>query len=168
MCHACIVGTPNPGWFTSEDDGARHYWDGNGWYLGGTAVDSTSSIVDAFVDGGFAVRAVREFAKLIRNPTAGIGQRVVVWGEVMQFDVGTGPDLLRADLAAVNTSEHGYFTGENCMLSPIGSVFEDLVAGDVFVAAVEVIGVYQYTSTFGGAMSAPWFRAHAVHLVDSD
>ena len=74
--------------------------------------------------------------------------------------------MLRADVASSNTYEHGYFKGETCALTGDVDVLDDLMTDDIFVAEVEVSGLYEYTSTLGANLSTPWLSVRQIRRIE--
>ena len=99
----------------------------------------------------------REWAQIAKDPAAHTGDRVVVFGEVTQFDAATGTTAFRANVDGVeHKPEYGFadyptntvLTGEEDLLKP-------LVQGDLFKAEVTVAGANSYDTQIGGSTTAP-------------
>lgn len=99
----------------------------------------------------------RDWAKIAKNPDAHIGESVVVYGQVKQFDAATGTNGFRANVDGVKRAvSYGYADYEtNTVLSSLGADLSDLVEGDLFRAEVVVAGSVSYETTMGGTLTAP-------------
>jgi hypothetical protein len=100
----------------------------------------------------------REWALIAKNPDAHIGERVIVYGEVTQFDSATGDSGFRANVDGVNHPiKYGYADYDtNTVLSATSaSILNDLVQDDVFKAEVTVLGSYSYDTQIGGSTTVP-------------
>lgn len=96
----------------------------------------------------------REWQKIAKDPGAHVGESVVVYGTVTQFDAATGTDSFRANVDGVrHQNEYQYET--NTFLTGETSTLSDVVNGDVFRAEVVVGAPYTYTTTMGGQMTVP-------------
>ncbi len=96
----------------------------------------------------------REWQKIAKNPDAHIGESVIVYGYVTQFDTGTGTDQFRASVDGVKHARY-YDYETNTLLSGDQSRLGDLVQDDLFRAEVVVGGSYTYSNTMGGSTTAP-------------
>ncbi|TCK26882.1 proline-rich domain-containing protein [Pseudonocardia endophytica] len=96
----------------------------------------------------------RDWQKIAKDPTAHIGESIVVYGTVTQFDAATGTDSFRANVDGVRQqNEYEYET--NTFLTGDVSTLSDVVNGDTFRAEVVVGQPYTYTTTMGGQMTVP-------------
>lgn len=96
----------------------------------------------------------REWQKIAKNPDAHVGESVIVYGHVTQFDTGTGTDQFRASVDGVQHAQY-YDYETNTLLSGDQSKLGDLVQDDLFRAEVVVGGSYTYSNTMGGSTTAP-------------
>lgn len=110
----------------------------------------------------------REWAKVIKDPDAYIGDRFIIYGEVTQFDSATGKDALRADTAHKDTTEYGYFDGENTMMSGTAELLDDVVKDDVFKATVTVLGSYSYDTQIGGNTTVPQLQIDKITIIGNN
>ncbi len=111
----------------------------------------------AKIDGATAP-SDRGMAKILKDPDAYAGRYFVVYGEITQFDSATGPDAFRADVANRNTTEYGFFDGENAIFTGTEKRLNDFVNGDVFKATVKVTGSLTYDTQIGGSTTVPEFE----------
>lgn len=98
-----------------------------------------------------------EWQKIAKDPAGHNGQRIVIYGEVTQFDASTGTGSFRANVDGIpHDSQSGFITyPTNTMLDGDPSTLSDLVQGDTFKAEATVAGADTYTNTMGGSMTAP-------------
>lgn len=99
----------------------------------------------------------RDWAKIAKSPDAHVGESIVVYGQVKQFDAATGTDGFRANVDGVkHPVSYGYADYEtNTVLASASADLSDLVEGDLFRAEVVVSGSVSYETTLGGTMTAP-------------
>jgi hypothetical protein len=99
----------------------------------------------------------REWKLIAKDPEAHAGERVIVYGQVMQFDAATGVDAFRANVdGAEHKPSYGYADYDtNTFLSGPATELVDLVEGDLFRAEVTVDGAYSYSTQIGGGTTAP-------------
>ena len=107
----------------------------------------------------------REYAKILKNPDNYIGDRIIVYGQVNQFDSATGDDTFLASTAHRNTMEYGYFDGENTMLTGPAGRLDDLVEDDVFKASVTVLGSQDYDTQIGGNTSVLLLEVNSIKVI---
>jgi len=97
----------------------------------------------------------RQWVQVVKNTDVYAGERFIVYGQVTQLDAATGDNSFMADTANRDTTDYGYFDGENTMLSGDSDLFDDLVEADVFRATVTVTGSYRYDTRAGGNTTVP-------------
>lgn len=103
----------------------------------------------------------REWKKIAKNPDAHVGETIVVYGSVTQFDSITGADTFRADISGTR-QEYAFDYDTNSILSALtATTLADLVEDDEFRAKVTIMGTQEYETTLGGKLTVP------VLLVDS-
>jgi hypothetical protein len=99
----------------------------------------------------------RDWAKIAKDPNSHVGESIIVYGKVTQFDSVTGTNAFRADVDGVkHPVEYGYASYEtNTMLASNGADVSDLVEKDLFKAEAVVTGSLSYETTLGGTMTVP-------------
>jgi hypothetical protein len=107
----------------------------------------------------------RQWAKVVKSPDNYIGKRYIIYGEVTQFDSATGDDAFLADTAYKNTTDYGYFDGENTMLNGDAAKLSDVVEKDVFRATVTVLGSYSYDTQIGGNTTVPELQINKIKVI---
>jgi hypothetical protein len=88
--------------------------------------------------------SAHDWAKIAKDPDSHVGEAVVVYGEVTQFDAATGTDSFRANVDGVKHQVSYGFADypTNTVLTNDGADLSDLVQGDPFQAnAVVACGV---------------------------
>lgn len=96
----------------------------------------------------------REWALIAKNPDAHVGEAIIVYGYITQFDSATGSDTFRADVSGQRQSDW-YDYDTNTFLSGDEARLSDFVEDDIFVAKVTVEGSYSYETTMGGETTVP-------------
>ena len=103
----------------------------------------------------------RDWAKIAKDPDVHVGESIIVYGQVTQFDTATGTDQFRANVDGVlHTVEYGFAGYEtNTILVVDSNVNTDnLVEKDLFQANAVVDGTSSYTSTLNGSITTPKLR----------
>lgn len=109
----------------------------------------------------------RQFAKIMRNPDAHVGEKVLVFGEIFQFDQFTGDDAFLADVEGDQDScEYGicdyWSKGSTALLVADGASFDDFIEEDVFMAHATIVGTYEYDTQIGGSTGAVEFTVEKI------
>jgi hypothetical protein len=98
-----------------------------------------------------------EWKEIAKDPAGHTGERIVIYGQITQFDANTGTDSFRANVDAVNHDpQYGavdYPT--NTILDGDAGMLSDLVQGDTFQAEATVTGADTYTTSMGGSLTVP-------------
>jgi hypothetical protein len=116
----------------------------------------------------------REWKAIARDPDAHLGDKVVVYGRVTQFDSATGPDTFRADVDGVSHSR-SYDYDTNTVLTGISSMspgedlnlLRDVFQDDLFRAEVTVLGSLSYETQIGGQTTVPQLLVHEIEVTGS-
>jgi hypothetical protein len=111
----------------------------------------------------------RDWALIAKDPDAHVGQAIVVYGEVTQFDSATGTGTFRANVDGVQHPVSYGFADypTNTVLSGDASALGNLVQGDLFQAGAVVTGSVSYQNTMGGSLSAPQLTVSKVTVIGS-
>lgn len=111
----------------------------------------------------------RDWQLIARTPDAHIGERIVVFGQVTQFDSATGVDTFRANVDGVkHPVRYGYADYEtNTVLSGTSAVLGDLVKDDLFRAEATVLGSLSYATTMGGSTTVPSLEVSKIEVIGS-
>jgi hypothetical protein len=120
---------------------------------------ATSVVIPATTIAAGPAKAIteREWQLIAKNPDPHIGERVIVYGQVTQFDSATGVTGLRANVGAkAKKASYGWADYDtNTVLTGTSDQLADVVQGDLFKAEVTVAGSYSYQTTMGGTLTAP-------------
>ncbi len=107
----------------------------------------------------------RTWALIAKDPDAHIGESYLVFGEVTQFDSATGTSAFRANVAAANVCEYGFFDGDNTLLQAATGVdLANVVTDDVFAAQVTVMGSFSYDTSIGGSATVPRLQVDSIEV----
>lgn len=111
----------------------------------------------------------RTFKKLVKAPDRYIGKKVVLYGNVNQFDAATGACNFLADTAERNVTSYGFFNGENSWIEARSrcSIFDDVVEGDIFKMYAEVGPSFSYDTQIGGNTTVPTFIVDRIKVIGS-
>ncbi|WP_344112818.1 hypothetical protein [Kribbella alba] len=111
----------------------------------------------------------RQWKLIAKSPDAHIGEAIIIYGRVAQFDAATGTDSFRADVDGVrHRPSYGYVDyPTNTVLA--GDVLElaDLVEDDLFTAKVTVSGSLSYDTQIGGETTVPSLRVTSITVTGS-
>ena len=111
--------------------------------------------------------SARNFALLVKNPDAHIGEKLVIYGYISQFDAATGTDTFLAQVASVRKADW-YEYDENVMATAAdANDFTRVVEGDKVTLYVEVMGSFSYDTQAGGNTTVPQVRVHIVKVTGS-
>lgn len=111
----------------------------------------------------------RDWALIAKDPASHAGKRIVVYGQVTQFDAATGTSSFRANVdGVVHEVRYGYADYEtNTYLNGTSDVLKDLVNDDLFRAEATVTGAYTYQTTMGGQITVPQLEVTAIKVIGS-
>lgn len=109
----------------------------------------------------------RDYALILKDPEASAGRKIVVYGEVIQFDTATGPSRFMASTSAVPIDlDDEYFFGDRAVVDLADrQLGADVAQDDIVKMYVEVKGTFEYENLLGGEMVVPRLRANIVELV---
>lgn len=110
----------------------------------------------------------RTIATIIRDPDGHSGERIIVYGEVTQYDSATGLALMRADVASDDTTSYGWFDGDSAILRGSATLFDDLIEGDVFRARLTVERSLSSDTEIGGSTAVPLFTVQTITRIGSN
>jgi hypothetical protein len=100
----------------------------------------------------------REWQLIAKDPKGHAGQRIVVYGQVVQFDATTGTRGFRANVDGIeHKPEYGYadYDTNTILHSDDEAMLAQVVQDDLFKAEVTVAGAKSYETVMGGTMTAP-------------
>jgi hypothetical protein len=109
----------------------------------------------------------REWQLIAKNPGGHVGERIVVYGQVTQFDAATGTTGFRANVDGVaHKVSYGYadYETNTVLAAASSSLLADVVEKDLFRAEVTVLGSYTYDTAIGGSSTAPKLQVTAIKV----
>lgn len=111
----------------------------------------------------------REWLQIAKSPAAHIGDRIIVYGQVTQFDSATGTTSFRANVDGVrHPVKYGYADYDtNTILTGLSSDLTELVQDDLFKAEATVAGALSYETTMGGQMTVPKLTVTKIVVIGS-
>lgn len=109
--------------------------------------------------------SAREWKLIAKSPDAHIGETIVVYGAVTQFDSATGDEGFRANVDGKRHSET-YDYDTNTVLTGDSSRLVALVEDDMFSARVTVVGSYSYDTQIGGNTTVPQLHVDGITILD--
>ncbi|MCP2161010.1 Protein of unknown function (DUF2510) [Williamsia serinedens] len=109
----------------------------------------------------------REWQLIAKNPDAHIGEKVVVYGKVTQFDAATGKDQLRASVDG-QPQDYNIFTTNTVVKEGISGILDNVVQDDLVTLYARVDGSLSYDTSIGGNTTAPKLTAYVVDVTGSD
>ncbi|MEH3157077.1 MAG: hypothetical protein PGN29_17750 [Gordonia paraffinivorans] len=104
---------------------------------------------------------------IAKNPAAHIGEKVVVYGKVTQFDAATGDDAFRASVDG-QPQDYNTFTTNTVVTEGLSGILTNVVQDDLVTIYARVEGAFSYDTTMGGSATAPKLRAYVVDVTGSD
>lgn len=107
----------------------------------------------------------REWAQVLKNPDAFIGDTIVVYGQITQFDAATGTDSFRAEAYYMNAGSDIYYEGENSYFTGDEEMLRKYVADDIVKMWVTSLGSYSYDTQAGGNTTVPLFSVDEIELI---
>jgi hypothetical protein len=113
--------------------------------------------------------SARDWALIAKDPSSHTGERIIVYGQVKQFDAATGTSAFRANVDGVaHKVRYGYADYEtNTYVSGTADLLKDLVNDDLFRAEATVSGAYSYETTMGGQITVPKLEVTAIKVTGS-
>lgn len=109
----------------------------------------------------------RDFALIAKDPDAHIGEKIVVYGVVTQFDAATGKKGFRADTDAVPHQSAYDFDQNTAVYANDPSILTDVVQKDFVTMWVEVAGSFSYDTQIGGSTTVPKFDVYIIKVTGS-
>ncbi|MEH3156505.1 MAG: DUF2510 domain-containing protein [Gordonia paraffinivorans] len=109
----------------------------------------------------------RQWQLIAKNPDSHLGEKVVVYGKVTQFDAATGKDQLRASVDG-QPQEYNIFTTNTVVKEGISGILDNVVQDDLVTIYARVDGSLSYDTTMGGSTTVPKLTAYVVDVTGSD
>ncbi|MEV0945618.1 hypothetical protein [Rhodococcus sp. NPDC049939] len=105
----------------------------------------------------------REYEKIVRNPEAHEGRKILVYGTVFQFDTRTGPEVFMADTGAQKVAS--IFYDQYTAVTGDAEVFVEVVEDDLVAIYASVAGTQVYETVSGDDREVPLLRASIVDVI---
>lgn len=111
----------------------------------------------------------RELALLVKDPDAHIGDIMVVYGEITQFDSATGPCIFRANIAHQNMADTWDYDHNSIFMAAEEEdgtcpMLNDFIADDEVQITATGMGSYSYDTQIGGSTTVPMFIINKIKL----
>jgi hypothetical protein len=131
-----------------------------------TPAEPTVTVADAPLQPARTITA-RDWQLIAKNPDQHAGERIIVYGEVVQFDATTGTGGFRANVdGVVHKPEYGYADYKtNTILDGDGTLLAQVVENDLFKAEVTVDGSKSYDTVMGGSLTAPQLTVTKIDVI---
>ena len=116
----------------------------------------------------FAELTDQEFAVLARNPDARQGDRIVIYGQIIQFDANTGACAFLADVEAGQRAASFEYLQRALVTATDGTdcpSLNTIALGDHIRAEVTVIGSSTYPTQDGGNATVPSFEIGRIEVL---
>jgi hypothetical protein len=114
--------------------------------------------------------SARDVSKLLRDPDANAGEKVRLWGEVMQFDSNTGGDAMLAHVSGDRDDCEfdicDYFSeGELALLVANGADFDDVLEQDHIAVYGTLVGTFDYETAMTAQATVPSFSVERIRVI---
>lgn len=110
----------------------------------------------------------RDWQLIAKDPEGHAGERIVVYGQVVQFDATTGTQGFRANVDGVeHKPEYGYadYDTNTILHSDDETLLAQVVQDDLFKAEVTVTGAKSYETVMGGTLTAPQLTVTKIETI---
>jgi hypothetical protein len=113
--------------------------------------------------------STRQWKLIAKSPDSHVGEHVIIYGKVTQFDSATGADAFRADVDGVKRRPSYGFVDypTNVVLTGAEAALADLVEDDLFTARVTVTGSLSYDTQIGGSTTVPQLQVASIAVTGS-
>lgn len=114
----------------------------------------------------FSAVGEREWAIIAKNPDAKVGEQVIVYAEVMQFDAATGPESFLAWTEATQGWESFDYSADTPALYTGRSAKQlaDVIEDDLVKVWGTVLGSFSYDTQAGGNTTVPHIYVEFVEV----
>jgi hypothetical protein len=109
----------------------------------------------------------RDWKLLVKSPDASVGQRVLIYAQVTQFDAATGTTAFRAQ-AAGQPTDYYFSDGDNAIVTGTEGLLAGVVEDDILKIWATVAGSYSYDTQIGGNTTVPKFTADYIDIIGRD
>lgn len=108
----------------------------------------------------------RDWALLVKNPDGSIGQRIIIYAQVTQFDAATGTTTFRAN--GFPAQQSYYWDGDNIMINGSAGLLAGVVEDDILKIYATADGSLTYSTQIGGSTTVPEFTADYIDIIGHD
>lgn len=109
----------------------------------------------------------RELSLIVKDPDAHKGEKVTVYGYVMQADAATGADAMLVNLGASSGSEWYEYTDTAFVEAGEPGLLAEVVEDDLVTIHAVVDGSLSYDTQIGGNTTVPQLTANIVEVTGS-
>jgi hypothetical protein len=103
----------------------------------------------------------RDYARLVKDPDSNKGRKIIVYGEVKQFDTSTGKSQFRAHTGA-QTGDYP----QNTIIDAVDpSILTNVVKNDIVTMWCQVKGSTTYDTTMNGHLTVSQFSVYIIEDV---
>jgi hypothetical protein len=107
----------------------------------------------------------REWALIAKSPDSHVGEHVIVFGYVSQFDSVTGPSSFRASLDGVRHRQTYEYDTNAILVGRSTDQLANVVVNDQFRAEVTITGSLSYSTTMGGTLTVPQMQVEKIEVI---
>ncbi|MGW0016951.1 DUF2510 domain-containing protein [Rhodococcus sp. NPDC003382] len=107
----------------------------------------------------------RDFALIAKNPSAATGRRIVLYGNIFQFDSITGTDKFLANTSPAWQDSKYSYDQNTLVVAYDPAILANVVEGDIVKMYVEVAGTYSYDTQIGGSTVVPKVGLRMIEVV---
>jgi hypothetical protein len=106
----------------------------------------------------------RAYAQIVKDPAGHVGEKLVIYGVVTQFDAATGTTSFLANTAAQRKRVWFNYDTNTWIIAPDKQMLADVVQDDLVTMHVEVLGATSYDTMIGGNTTAPQMCVHGIKV----
>lgn len=152
-----------------DGDGTPDRWDGEPddptWNAGAPRREPANEPAPEPANpADYAVISERDWALITKDPDAHIGEKIVLFAQVTQFDSATGTDTFRAN-AAVDQLEYWSLDGTNTIFVGDEELLGPVVQGDIVKVYATVLGSLSYETQIGGNTTVPSIAVGLIEVI---
>jgi hypothetical protein len=108
----------------------------------------------------------RDFELWVRNADDHKGEKLVIYGEVFQFDTVTGPSAFLADVAGTEQDYAYEYDITASVAAASEELLADVVEDDIVKMWVVGAGTYTYDTAMGGQNTVPLFLVTQIEVIE--
>lgn len=127
-----------------------------------TTIPTTTTTV--FDPNAFDEIGARDYALFVKDPDSHVGEQIVIYGHITQFDSATGTDTFRADTAHAQQDDW-YDYDVNTIITGSEVLLSEIVQDDIVKMWVTGLGSLTYDTSIGGSATVPLFLVHQIEVI---